>query len=76
MMPSPLTVAPPPPPPATMATPASDTAKPTQASGRATTWFRQAVMIATSTGTAPISRAAWLTLVRVMPVFCRRTAPP
>jgi hypothetical protein len=74
--PSPPAVAPRPPPPATRATPASDTAKPAQASGRATVCCQHAVMIATSTGTAPISKAAWLTLVRVMPVFCKRTEPP
>jgi hypothetical protein len=33
-------------------------------------------MIATSTGTAPISNAAWVTLVRVMPAFCTTTDPP
>jgi hypothetical protein len=33
-------------------------------------------MIATSTGVAPISSAAWLTLVRVMPAFCTTTDPP
>jgi hypothetical protein len=27
-------------------------------------------MTVTSTGTAPISSAAWVTLVRVMPTFC------
>ena len=35
-----------------------------------------AAMIATSTGTAPISRAAWVTLVRLMPAFCTMTEPP
>jgi hypothetical protein len=33
-------------------------------------------MIATMTGVAPISRAAWLTLVRLIPAFCRTTDPP
>ncbi len=33
-------------------------------------------MTATSTGTAPISSAAWVTLVRVMPAFSRMTEPP
>ena len=74
--PSPPTVAPPPPPPVTSPTPASDTAKPAQATGRATAWCHSAAMTATSTGVAPISRAAWLTLVRSMPAFCSRTAPP
>jgi hypothetical protein len=33
-------------------------------------------MIATSTGVAPTSIAAWLTLVRAMPAFCTMTDPP
>ena len=33
-------------------------------------------MIATMMGAVPISSAAWLTLVRVMPAFCSRTVPP
>ncbi len=33
-------------------------------------------MTATSTGAAPISSAAWVTLVRVMPAFCTTTDPP
>ena len=33
-------------------------------------------MIATSTGVAPISRAAWVTLVRLIPAFCTMTEPP
>jgi hypothetical protein len=73
---SPLGVAPPPAPPVTRPTPASDTAKPAQATGRATVRCQAAAMIATSTGVAPISSAAWLTLVRVMPTFCTRTDPP
>ena len=75
--PSPLTVAPPPPPPAVIRpTPLSETAKPSQATGRATAWCHTAAMTATSTGTAPISRAAWVTLVRVIPAFCTMTVPP
>jgi hypothetical protein len=74
--PSPPGVAPPPPPAVTRPTPASDTAKPAQATGRATVRCHSAAMTATSTGTAPISRAAWVTLVRVMPAFCRMTEPP
>ena len=76
--PSPATVAPPPLPlPAvTSPTPPSDTAKPNQASGRATVRCHAAAMIATSTGTAPISRAAWVTLVRVIPAFCTTTVAP
>ena len=35
-----------------------------------------AAMIATITGTAPISSAAWVTLVRVIPAFCSTTDPP
>jgi hypothetical protein len=74
--PSPLAEAPPPFPPVTRPTPASDTANPAHATGRATEWFQSAAMTATSTGTAPISRAAWVTLVRVIPAFCRMTDPP
>ncbi len=74
--PSPPTVAPPPWPPVTRATPASDTANPTQATGRATVRCQTAAMTATSTGTAPISSAACVTLVREMPAFCTRTDPP
>ena len=75
--PSPIIVAPPPPPPTvTRPTPPSDTTKPIQATGRATVRCHTAAMIATSTGTAPISRAAWVTLVRVMPAFCTMTEPP
>jgi len=73
---SPAGLAPPPRPPATRPTPARDSAKPAQATGRATARYHTAAMTATITGTAPISRAAWVTLVRVMPVFCTRTAPP
>jgi hypothetical protein len=75
--PSPGMVAPAPPPPVvTRPTPPSETAKPAQASGRATVWCHSAAMTATSTGTAPISRAAWVTLVRVIPAFCTTTDPP
>jgi hypothetical protein len=75
--PSPAGVAPPPPPPTvTRPTPPSESAKPAQATGRATVRCHTAAMIATSTGTAPISRAAWVTLVRLMPAFCTRTEPP
>ena len=75
--PSPAMVAPPPPPPAVIRpTPSSDTTKPTQATGLATVRYHTAAMMATSTGTAPISRAAWVTLVREMPAFCTMTEPP
>jgi hypothetical protein len=75
--PSPASDAPPPPPPTvTRATPPSDTRKPNQATGRATARCHIAAMIATSTGTAPISRAACVTLVRLMPAFCSSTEPP
>jgi hypothetical protein len=57
-------------------TPISDTAKPTQATGRATVRCHSAAMTATSMGTAPISRAACVTLVRMMPAFCTMTDPP
>jgi hypothetical protein len=33
-------------------------------------------MIATSTGVAPTSSAAWLTLVRMTPAFCMKIVPP
>jgi hypothetical protein len=74
--PSPPAVAPPPPPPLTKLTPASDSAKPAQATGRATVRCHTAAMTATRTGAAPISRAAWLTLVRLIPAFCTTTDPP
>ena len=74
--PSPTVVAPPPPPPAIKPTPSNDTTKPAQATGRATFRCHTAAMIATSTGVAPISRAAWVTLVRLMPAFCTMTEPP
>jgi hypothetical protein len=74
--PSPASVAPPPCPPVTRATPARDTTNPAHATGRATVWCHSAAMTATSTGTAPISSAAWVTLVREMPAFCSRTDPP
>jgi len=75
--PSPSRVAPPPPPPTvTRPTPASDTAKPAQATGRATACCHSAATIATSTGTVPTSRAAWVTLVRATPAFCTMTDPP
>ena len=75
--PSPDMVAPPwAPVPAISTTPASDTAYPAQTSGRAMARNRTAEMIATSTGVAPTSRAAWLTLVRRTPAFCRKIVPP
>jgi hypothetical protein len=75
--PSPATLAPPPPPPAvTRPTPPSEMAKPSQAVGRATARCHTAAMIATSTGTAPISSAAWVTLVRTIPAFCTTTVAP
>ena len=75
--PSPGRVAPPPPPPTvTRPTPASDTMNPAQATGGATARCQTAAMTATMTGTAPMSSAAWVTLVRVMPAFCTTTEPP
>jgi hypothetical protein len=74
--PSPARVAPPLPPAATRPTPASDTAKPSHATGRAISRCRRAATIATSTGEAPTSRAPWLTLVRAIPAFCTRIDPP
>jgi hypothetical protein len=75
--PSPRTLAPPPPPPAvTRPTPPSEIAKPSQASGRATVRCHSAATTATSTGAAPISSAACVTLVRVIPAFCTITVAP
>ena len=75
--PSPRTLAPPPPPPAvTSPTPPSEIAKPAHATGRATARCHTAATTATSTGTAPISSAACVTLVRVIPAFCTMTVPP
>lgn len=74
--PSPPAVAPPPRPPVIRPTPASETANPAQATGRATLCCQSAATMATRTGTAPMSRAAWLTLVRVMPAFCTTTDAP
>jgi hypothetical protein len=51
-------------------------AKPTQATGRATARSHTAEMTAISTGTAPIIRAAWVTLVLVIPAFWTMTVPP
>jgi hypothetical protein len=73
---SPVALAPPPWPLVTRPTPASDSAKPAQATGRATARCHTAAMTATITGTAPISRAAWVTLVLVIPAFCSTTEPP
>jgi hypothetical protein len=75
--PSPRALAPPPPPPAvTRPTPPSEIAKPSHAAGRATARCHTAAMTATSTGAAPISSAAWVTLVRAIPAFCTMTDPP
>ena len=74
--PSPRTLAPPPPPPAvTSPTPPSEIAKPAHAAGRATARCHTAATTATSTGTAPISSAACVTLVRMIPAFCTMTVP-
>jgi len=73
---SPAAVAPPPRPPVTRPTPTSDTANPAHATGRATVRCQSAATTATITGTVPISSAAWMTLVRVMPAFCTTTDPP
>ena len=74
--PSPGTDAPPPWPPVTRPTPASDTPNPAQATGRATACCQTAAITATSTGTAPMSSAAWVTLVRATPAFCSTTDAP
>ena len=73
---SPDSAAPAPPLLASRATPASDTPNPAHATGLATAPCHNAAMIATMTGTEPISSAAWLTLVLVMPAFCSSTVPP
>jgi Lrp/AsnC family transcriptional regulator, leucine-responsive regulatory protein len=74
--PSPAVEAPPPRPPVTRPTPASDTTNPSQATGGATDRCQTAAITATSTGTAPMSSAAWVTLVSATPAFCRITDPP
>lgn len=74
--PSPRVEAPPPWPPVTRPTPASDTPNPAQATGLATARCQTAAITATSTGTAPISSAAWVTLVSATPAFCRTTDAP
>ncbi len=74
--PSPRVEAPPPWPPVTRPTPASDTPNPAQATGFATARCQTAAITATSTGTAPISSAAWVTLVSATPAFCRTTDAP
>ena len=73
---SPASAAPAPPLLASRATPASDTPNPAHATGLATAPCHSAAMTATMTGTEPISSAAWLTLVLVMPAFCSSTVPP
>ncbi len=73
---SPPAVAPPPLPAATMATPASETAKPAHASGGAGARCHAAASTATSTGAVPMSSDACVTLVRSTPAFCTRTVPP
>jgi len=62
--------------PVTSPTPASDSANPAQATGLATVRCQTAAITATSTGAAPTRRAASLTLVPVMPMFCSSTEPP
>ena len=74
--PSPPSVDPVPWPLAMKPTPASDRPNPAQAAGLATLCLSTAAMIATSTGVAPISSAAWVTLVRWIPRFCSSTEPP
>ncbi len=74
--PSPARLEPPPPPAAMMLTPASERPNPSQTTGRATPCPSTAASTATSTGVAPISSAACVTLVRSMPRFCSNTDPP
>ena len=73
---SPATLEPAPPAPATRPTPASASAYPPHSDGRAMPSPLPAVISATSTGTAPTTSAAWLTLVRSMPAFCSRITAP
>jgi hypothetical protein len=47
-----------------------------QADGRGAAWPRPALISATSTGTAPTSTAAWLTLVRSIPAFWSMITAP
>jgi hypothetical protein len=74
--PSPAKLEPSPRPAAMTPTPASERPKPSQATGRATPSPRTAASTATSTGVAPMSSAACVTLVRSMPRFCSSTDPP
>jgi len=74
--PSPPRLEPAPRPPAMKPTPASDSANPAHAIGRAVPRPAAAARTATSTGVAPMSSAACVTLVRSMPRFCIRTDPP
>jgi hypothetical protein len=78
---SPAALPPPAPPPIALPpvirpTPASDSANPAQAAGRAIARCHTAAMTATSTGVAPTSSAAWVTLVLASPAFCSSTEPP
>jgi hypothetical protein len=73
---SPVGVAPDPPPPATSATPASATSAPAHLAAPPLARPDAAAITATSTGTAPTTSAAWLTLVRSMPAFWSRITPP
>ena len=73
---SPASAVPAPPPPATRPTPASAISAPIHAGAGLEPRRRSAVMMTTSTGTAPTISAAWLTLVRSIPAFCSRITTP
>jgi Lrp/AsnC family transcriptional regulator, leucine-responsive regulatory protein len=74
--PSPPRLEPAPRPAAMMVTPASETPNPSQATGRGTPCPSTPASTTTSTGVAPMSSAACVTLVRWMPRFCSSTEPP
>ena len=73
---SPWVLAPPPADPATSAMPTSATAYPAHVSGRVAVCPSPAPIRATNTGIAPITTAAWLTLVCSIPTFCSRITAP
>jgi hypothetical protein len=73
---SPAADAPPPPAPATTAIPARARPKPSQAASLTRAPSKSTARTATITGTAPISSAAWVTLVLVRPRFWTAMQPP
>lgn len=73
---SPVRVAAPPPSAAIPATPVSATANPAHETGPTALRPSPTAISATRIGVPPTSRAAWLTLVRAMPAFCRTITMP